>query len=133
MSSHTMKAARMHDYGAAEQLKVENAPLPEPKAGEVLVHLKAAGVNPADWKYRSGAYKAYVPLSFPWTPGLEGAGVVEAVGEGVTAFKPGDAVFGSINNTYAEYSVAPAGELALKPGALSFDEAASVPVGALTA
>jgi NADPH:quinone reductase-like Zn-dependent oxidoreductase len=77
--------------------------------------------------------KAYVPLSFPWTPGLEGAGVVEAVGPDVTAFKPGDAVFGPINATYAQYTLAPAGELALKPAALSFDEAASVPVGALTA
>lgn len=133
MSSKTMKAARMHDYGAADQLKVEEAPQPEPKAGEVLVRLKAAGVNPADWKYRSGAYKAYVPLNFPWTPGLEGAGVVEAVGADVNSFKPGDAVFGPINGTYAEYTVAPAGELALKPAALSFEEAASVPVGALTA
>jgi NADPH:quinone reductase-like Zn-dependent oxidoreductase len=133
MSSKTMKAARIHDYGAADQLKVEDAPRPEPKAGEVLVRVKAAGVNPADWKFRNGYMKAYVPLNFPWTPGLEGAGVVEAVGEGVTAFKPGDAVFGPINATYAEYTVAPAGELALKPAALSFEEAASVPVGALTA
>jgi len=96
------------------------------------VRVKAAGVNPADWKYRQGLYKAFMPLSFPWTPGLEGAGVVEAVGPGVTAFKPGDLVFGSINATYAQYAVAPVSELALKPAALSFEEAASVPVGALT-
>jgi len=132
MASQTMKAARIHDYGGVDQLKLEEAPRPEPKAGEVLVHVKAAGVNPADWKFRQGYMKAYVPLSFPWTPGLEGAGVVEAVGEGVTAFKPGDAVFGSITGSYAEYSVVPAGELALKPESLSFEEAASVPVGALT-
>jgi NADPH:quinone reductase-like Zn-dependent oxidoreductase len=132
MANETMKAARMHDYGTADQIKVEDAPLPRPKAGEVLVRLKAAGVNPADWKFRNGYMKAYVPLNFPWTPGLEGAGVVEAVGEGVTDFKPGDAVFGTINASYAEYAVAAASDLALKPAAISFDEAASVPVGALT-
>src|SRR5712691_3773192 len=102
MSSKTMHAVRVHDYGGADQLKLEDAPQPEPKEGEVLVRLKAAGVNPADWKYRQGLYKAFLPLSFPWTPGLEGAGVVEAVGPGVTAFKPGDAVFGNINAAYAE-------------------------------
>src|SRR5437762_13604800 len=113
MSSQTMQAVRIHQYGGADQLNLEDAPRPEPKAGEVLVRIKAAGVNPADWKFRQGFMKAYVPLNFPWTPGLEGAGVVEALGEGVTAFKVGDAVFGPINNTYAEYTVAPAGELAL--------------------
>ncbi len=132
MSSKIMQAVRVHDYGGADKLKLEDAPRPEPKGGEVLVRLKAAGVNPADWKFRQGAYKAFMPLTFPWTPGLEGAGVVEAVGPGVTAFKPGDAVFGAINATYAEYAVAPVSDLALKPDALSFEEAASVPVGALT-
>src|SRR5258706_13151214 len=131
MSANTMQAIRIHEYGAADQLKLEDALRPEPKAGEVLVRLMAAGVNPADWKFRQGYMKAYVPLSFPWTPGLEGAGVVEAVGPDVTAFKPGDAVFGPINATYAQYTVAPVVELALKPAALSFDEAASAPVGAL--
>ena len=132
MASNTMQAVHVHDYGGADQLKLEHTPRPEPKAGEVLVRLKAAGVNPADWKSRNGMYKAYRPLTFPWTPGLEGAGVVEAVGPGVTDFKPGDEVFGTINSSYAEYAVAPAAELALKPKALSFDEAASVPMGALT-
>jgi NADPH:quinone reductase-like Zn-dependent oxidoreductase len=132
MASKSMKAVRIHNYGGADQLKLEDAPRPEPKAGELLVRLKAAGVNPADWKMRQGYFKAYNELPFPWTPGLEGAGVVEAVGPDVTAFKPGDAVFGPMNATYAEYALVPAGDLALKPKALSFDEAASVPVGALT-
>ena len=133
MANNTMTAVRVHDYGDASQLKLESAPRPQPKAGEVLVRLKAAGVNPADWKYRNGAYRAFMPLTFPWTPGLEGAGMVEAVGPGVTAFKPGDTVFGSVMASYAEYALAPATDLALKPAALSFEEAASVPVGALTA
>ena len=133
MSSNTMRAVRIHAYGGPDQLKLEQTPRPEPKAGEVLVHLKASGVNPADWKFRQGYMKAFVPVNFPWTPGLEGAGVVEAVGPDVAAFKPGDSVFGPVNATYAEYTAAPAGELALKPASLSFEEAASVPVGALTA
>jgi NADPH:quinone reductase-like Zn-dependent oxidoreductase len=133
MASKTMQAIRVHQYGGLDELKLESAPRPEPKAGEVLVKLKAAGVNPADWKFRQGFMHAFMPLNFPWTPGLEGAGVVEAVGPGVTAFKSGDAVFGPINATYAEYTVAPVTDLALKPQALSFEDAASVPVGALTA
>src|ERR1700738_2177332 len=133
MANDTMQAIRTHDYGYANQLKLEDAPRPEPNAGEVLVRLKAAGVNPADWKYRQGLYKAFMPLTFPWTPGIEGAGEVEVVGPGVTSFKPGQAVFGPINSTYAEYTVAPASELAPMPAGLSFEEAAGVPVGALTA
>ena len=133
MANSSMQAIQIHDYGTAEQLKLETAPRPAPQAGQVLVRLMAAGVNPADWKYRSGAYKAFMPLNFPWTPGLEGAGVVEAVGPDVTQFKPGDAVFGTIMASYAQYAVAAASDLAPKPEALSFDEAASVPVGALTA
>src|SRR5215831_17499495 len=132
MASDMMQAVRIHEYGAADQLRLEDAPRPQPKQGEVLVHLKAAGVNPADWKFRAGMMKQWVPLSFPWTPGLEGAGVVEAVGPGVTQFKPGDAVFGAVTASYAQYAVAAATDLALKPAALSFEEAASVPVGALT-
>jgi NADPH:quinone reductase-like Zn-dependent oxidoreductase len=133
MSSNTMHAVRIHNYGGSDQLKLEDAPRPEPKSGEVLVRLNAVGVNPADWQMRMGYYKSFMELSFPWTPGLEGAGVVEAVGAGVAAFKPGDAVFGLINAAYAQYAVAPASDLVLKPAALSFEDAASVPMGALTA
>ena len=94
MSNQTSKAARIHEYGGADQIKIEEAPRPVPGEGQVLVRLKASGVNPADWKMRQGWFKDYFPLEFPWTPGLEGAGVVEAVGPGVTRFKPGDKVFG---------------------------------------
>jgi NADPH:quinone reductase-like Zn-dependent oxidoreductase len=129
----TMKAARIADYGGPEQIVIEQVPVPEPSKGHVLVRLKAAGVNPADWKMRSGYFKQRMPLPFPWVPGLEGAGIVEAVGADVTTLKPGQAVFGSINNSYAEYAVAAATDLFDKPERLSFEEAASVPVGALTA
>ena len=71
MSGIKMQAARVHDYGGPEVLVVEQAPRPEPKAGEVLIRVKAAGVNPADWKIRGGAYKQFMPLQFPWIPGLK--------------------------------------------------------------
>ena len=132
MASKTMRAVRIHQYGGADQLKLEDAPRPEPGAGEVLVRVVACGVNPADWKMRQGMFKGFMELPMPWTPGLEGAGVVETVGAGVTDFKPGDAVFGSMNASYAQYVVVPVSDLALKPAALPFAEAASVPVGALT-
>jgi NADPH:quinone reductase-like Zn-dependent oxidoreductase len=133
MSNHTMHAVRFHEYGNADQLVYEEAPRPEPKPDEVLVHVHAAGVNPADNFMRAGFYKAFMPLSLPHTPGLEASGEVEAVGADVTAFQPGQAVFGIVKGGYAEYAVAPAANLALKPESLTFDEAAAVPMGALTA
>lgn len=133
MSKQAMKAARIHDYGDADQINVEDAPRPEPGEGQVLVELKATGVNPADWKMRQGLFKNYFPLQFPWIPGLDAAGVVEAVGPGVTRFKPGDEVFGFLNASYADYAVTAETELQHKPSNISFQEAASIPVGALTA
>ena len=133
MSSETMKAIRAHDYGGPEVLVLEEVPRPHPEAGQVLVQLHAAGVNPADWKYRSGMFKQFMPLRFPWTPGLEGAGVVAEAGPGADAFQPGQAVYGLIASSYAEYAAAPTGDLQPKPANLTFDEAATVPVGALTA
>jgi NADPH:quinone reductase-like Zn-dependent oxidoreductase len=129
----TMKAAQIADYGGPEQIVIEQVPVPEPGKGQVLVRLKAAGVNPADWVMRSGYFKARMQLPFPWIPGLEGAGIVDAVGPDVTKFKPGQAVYGAINNSYAEYAVAAATDVFDKPELLSFEEAASVTHGALTA
>jgi len=74
MSNTTMQAIRVHDYGGPEALVLEQVPRPQPQADQVLIRILAAGVNPADWKYRAGLYKEFVPLSFPWTPGLEAAG-----------------------------------------------------------
>ncbi len=133
MSNATMQAIRVHDYGGPEALVLERVPRPEPKAGQVLVRLKAAGVNPADWKMREGYYKQFMPLPLPWIPGLEAAGIVEAVGAGVTTLQSGQAVYGPIGNSYAEYAVAEAADLFTKPAHLSFEQVASVPVGALTA
>ncbi len=133
MSNETMQAARIHDYGGPEQIVIEQASRPVPDAGQALVRLKAAGVNPADWKMRAGFMKQFMPLAFPWIPGLEGAGTVETVGPNVTMLKPGQAVLGPITNSYAEFAVASATDLFAKPEFLSFEQAASVPVGSLTA
>jgi NADPH:quinone reductase-like Zn-dependent oxidoreductase len=133
MSNNNMKVARLYDYGGPEALKLEETPIPQPGDGQVLVRLMAAGVNPADWKMGGGYFKQFMPLQFPWTPGIEGAGVIEATGLGVTQFKPGQAVFGPLMGAYAAYALAAAGDLQPKPATLSFEQAASIPVGALTA
>ena len=134
MSTQTMKAIQVHDYGNVDQLKLEQIPQPAVQEGEVLVRVYAAGVNPVDWKIRAGRLKDFRPATFPYVPGADLAGVVEKVGSGVTAFQPGQEVFGrSSQGSYAEYSIAPANALALKPKTLSFDEAVTIPVGATTA
>lgn len=133
MSDGSMHAIQIADYGGPEVLKYIETPIPQPGEGQVLVRLHAAGVNPADWKMRAGLMKQFRPVPMPWTPGLEGAGVVAALGPGVTRFQTGQAVYGAMMATYAEYALASASDLQPKPGRLSFEEAASVPVGALTA
>jgi NADPH:quinone reductase-like Zn-dependent oxidoreductase len=134
MSTQSIKAIQVHDYGNADQLKLEHIPQPVPQVGEVLVRVYAAGVNPADWKIRAGWLKDFRPSTFPYVPGIDLAGVVEKVGTGVTTFQAGQEVFGcSSQGSYTEYAIALANTLALKPKSLSFDEAAAVPVGAATA
>jgi NADPH:quinone reductase-like Zn-dependent oxidoreductase len=134
MSEQTIKSIRVYQYGGPEQLRLERIERPVPQAGEVLVRVHAAGVNPADWKILQGSLQHVFPRSFPYTPGLDLAGIVEEVGPGVTAFERGQAVFGrSTNGTYAEYATASIKTLALKPRMVSFDEAAAIPGGATTA
>jgi NADPH:quinone reductase-like Zn-dependent oxidoreductase len=128
----SMKAVRYHQNGGPEVLKYEDAPRPEPKGGEVLVRVHAAGVNPVDWKMRSGRARA-----FPATPGYDVSGVIESVGEGVKDHAPGDEVFAMLplsrGGGYAEYAVVRADELAPKPKSVDHVHAAGVPLAALTA
>ena len=133
MPDQTMRAVRFHDYGPPEALVVERVPRPEPGEGEVLVRVHAAGVNPVDWKFRRGDMRNFRPLQLPSAAGIDLAGTVEAVGPGVTAWQVGQAVFGSGSGAYAEYAVAPAGNLAAMPRTLTFDQAAAAPIGARTA
>jgi NADPH:quinone reductase-like Zn-dependent oxidoreductase len=134
MPDHTMRAVHFYAYGGPEQLVVEHIPRPVPQAGEVLVRVYAAGVNPIDWKIRKGVFKDVRPVSLPFTPGSELAGTVELLGPGVTAFEIGQAVYGQgAKGAYADYAVISADSLAPKPHNTNFDQAASVPVGARTA
>jgi len=133
MSNTTIQAIQAHDYGGPDVLVLEQIPRPEPNADQVLIRLKFAGVNPADWKNRSGMFKQFMPLTFPWTPGLEGSGIVEAVGANVTNLKRGDSVYGIVNGSYAQYALAAANDVQPKPSELTFEEAASIPMGFLTA
>ncbi len=133
----TMKAVRIHEFGGPENLVYEDAPKPEAKDGEVLIKVAAAGINPVDGMIGSGKMEQEVPHTLPLIPGWDAAGTAEAVGPGVTNFQAGDAVFAfadvRVNGTYAEYVVVSAGALALKPAALDFTAAASIPLAGTTA
>ena len=133
MSHDVMRAVRFHEYGGPEVLVVDEVPTPRPQPGQVLVRLVAAGVNPADTGFRTGYFKEFFPIDLPWIPGVDGAGIVEAVGEGVTQFHAGQAVFGRVWGSYAEYAAVPATDLQRKPANLTFEQAATVAQGALTA
>src|SRR5580700_94176 len=133
MAIETMRAVRFHEYGPPSVLVVDTVDRPEPKAGEVLVRVHFARVNPIDWKIRAGYLQQYMPIPLPATPGLDAAGTVEAVGEGVTGFAAGDRVFGRGTATYAEFAVAPITTIAHIPEGVSFEQAATLHVGGVTA
>ena len=128
-----MKAIIINEYGDNQVVQLVDAARPEPRAGELLVKVHAAGVNPLDWKIRDGAGQR-MGMSLPICLGGEIAGTVEQLGEGAGDLKVGDAVFGIIRaGGFADYAIARAGEMALMPAGLDFIEAAAVPLGALTA
>ena len=133
----TMKTIRIHQYGGPEVLRYEDAPRPEPAAGEVLVRVRAAGVNPADWKIRQGYFKDFIKHHMPLILGWDVSGVVEATGSGVARWKRGDEVYGRADLTrdgsYAEYIVVRENEIARKPRSLDHEHAAAVPLAGLTA
>lgn len=133
----TMKAVRIHAYGGPEVLVQEEAPRPEVAAGEVLIRVRAAGINPLDWKVRAGYVQEWLQHRLPLIPGWDVSGVVEAIGVGYTDLNIGDEVYGMLDFTrdgaYAEYAVARAHDLALKPSSIDHVQAAAVPVAALTA
>lgn len=125
-----MLAIRVHQTGGAEQLKPEEIPVPQPAEDEILVKIYAAGVNFIDIYHRTGLY----PLPLPFTPGLEAAGVVEAVGAKVTDFSVGDKVaYSSQLGAYAEYAVVPAEKVVPVPDNVSLADAAAVMLQGMTA
>lgn len=138
-NAQTMKAIVHRCYGSPEVLKLEDIERPVPADDEVLVRVRAAGVNPLDWHYMRGKpYIMRVESGFgaPESPrtGVDFAGTVEAVGKDVERFKPGDEVFGGRNGAFAEYvRVREDRAVVLKPANVSFEQAASVPVAGITA
>ena len=132
-----MKAIAYREYGLPHDvLKLEEIDKPTPKANEVLIRVHSASVNPLDshvmttviGRFMNGFRRPRQPV-----PGVDASGVVEAVGEGVTRFKPGDAVFGSCEGAFAEYACAKESKLAKKPDAVTHEQAAAIPVAGLTA
>lgn len=123
-----MKAVVLHEYGGPEKLRYEDWADPTAAEGQVLVRVSAAGINPIDYKLRSGAMKAFMPLNLPVILGYDFSGVVRAVGPNVTAFAPGDKVFGRAGGTYAQLVAADTVGVARLPDSLDLVEAAALPV-----
>jgi alcohol dehydrogenase len=134
-----MRAAQINDYGGKEVLQtVDNAERPAPKDGQVLVEVHAAGVNPFDWKLRTGFMKDFIPLNLPATLGGDFAGIVSELGEGVSSLKVGDEVYGQANaaggvGSFAEFTAVLASQAALKPKTADFITAAAIPLAAVSA
>ena len=125
-----MKAVRVHKCGGPEVLSYDDIPVPEPKTGEARVKIDAIGLNFIDVYQRIGLY----PLPTPFTLGMEGAGVVDAVGEGVTEVKTGDRVaYAMVPGSYAEYAVVPAAKLAPLPSNVDAKTAAGLMLQGMTA
>jgi NADPH2:quinone reductase len=121
-----MKAIHVHEFGDPEVLRLEEVPTPQPAPGELLVRMHAVGVNPVETYIRAGTYARLPEL--PYTPGNDGAGVVEYVGSGVTEFKPGDRVYtaGSLSGTYAEFALCKKEQVHPLPANVSFAQGAAM-------
>ena len=128
-----MKAIRVHEFGGPQVMKLEDVPEPKPGAGQVVIRVHAAGVNPVDTYIRSGAYARKPAL--PYTPGSDGAGVVEAVGDGVKRLRSGDRVYlaGAASGTYAQQALCAESQAYSLPQKISFAQGAGVWVPYATA
>nr|WSY57361.1 NADP-dependent oxidoreductase [Streptomyces sp. NBC_00886] len=135
MSPAQARAVRLDHYGDRDVLHITEVPIPQPAAGEVLVEVRAAGINPGEAAIRTGALHELFPAAFPSGQGSDLAGVVTALGEGVTDFGVGDEVLGFSwrRSSHATHVAVPASQLILKPAALSWEVAGSLYVVACTA
>jgi len=132
----TMKALVFDGYGQPQSARMAEVPTPKVKDGHLLVRIRAAGVNPFDYKVVTGAVKDWMKTAFPYVPGMDGAGVVAEVGNGVEGWNVGDAILAMFpQGTFAEFALVSATEkrLARKPDSLDFDHAAAIPEAGLTA
>jgi NADPH:quinone reductase-like Zn-dependent oxidoreductase len=123
-----MKAIVLHEYGGPDKLNYEEWGDPQAGDGQILIRVTAAGINPIDWKIRSGAMKAFMPLQFPAILGYDYSGVVRSVAKGVEGYAVGDKVFGRAGKTYAEFVVGDLAGLSKLPKGLDHIEAAALPV-----
>jgi NADPH:quinone reductase-like Zn-dependent oxidoreductase len=136
--SNLMKAVQINDFGDRSVLELnDNVEIPTPASNEVLIKVKSASVNPVDWKIREGYLQPMLNHALPLTLGWDVSGEVASVGDQVSDLKVGDAVYSrpdiAKNGSYAEYITVVADEVAIKPKSLSWQEAAGVPLAALTA
>ena len=123
-----MKAVVLHEYGGPDKLKYEDWDDPLADDGQILIRVVAAGINPIDWKIRSGAMKAFMPLELPAILGYDYSGVVRSVGKGIEGYAVGDRVFGRASKTYAELLLGDLAGLSKLPKGLDLIEAAALPV-----
>ncbi|MBS1953837.1 MAG: NAD(P)-dependent alcohol dehydrogenase [Cyanobacteria bacterium SZAS-4] len=134
-----MRALTIHEYGAPDVFKVEEIEKPKPGSHQVLIEVKNSSINPVDWKIRAGHLSLLIPKHWPRVLGVDCSGIVAEVGDSVRSFAPGDAVFGMSNplrsqyGAYAQYCICDKDSITKKPDGLSFSDAASIPVAALTA
>jgi NADPH2:quinone reductase len=134
-----MRAIAIENFGGPEMLKLMDLPRPTPCVGEVLIQIKAAGINPVDWKIRQGLFQGRLPHQFPIILGWDAAGVVQELGGGIKDIKVGDEIFAYCrketihDGTYAEFINLTPNHLAPRPKNLSWEEAAAIPLSALTA
>ncbi len=134
-----MKAAQINQYGGSDAVVInENASKPTPAAGQILVEVHAAGVNPSDWKIRSGLFQSFMPLELPVTLGGDFSGVVAEIGEGVTGLNAGSEIYGQAKiakgvGSFAQFSLADVKNVALKPKNLNHVEAAALPLAGVSA
>jgi NADPH:quinone reductase-like Zn-dependent oxidoreductase len=127
-----MKAIVLTGYGDPDRLQQQEVPDPSPQPGEILVRVAGVSINPVDWKLRSGALRAWMPLDLPAVLGRDVSGIVSAVGPGVTAFAPGARVLGLVNRGYAQLVTAALDAWAEVPAEIDLVEAAALPLAGLT-
>jgi NADPH:quinone reductase-like Zn-dependent oxidoreductase len=131
--SEKMKAVLIREYGSNDVVQFVDVDRPEPQAGEILVKVRAAGVNPIDWRIRNGAGQR-LGMSLPIHMGSELAGTIEKLGAGIDNFELGEAIFGMVHTgAFAEYAVAKAADIMRKPSTLDFVETAALPLAGTTA
>ena len=130
-----MQAVRFSEYGNLDVLRVDDVPRPDAGPGQVLVQVRAAGINPGEAKIRQGALRSQFPASFPSGQGSDLAGTVTDIGPGVTSAAFGDEVLGWVDtrSSQAEYAVVEAANLAPRPAAVPWEVAGAIPVAGFTA